>query len=374
MLAPGQRPASSHSIAANCALRYFTEEGAWVAIFNPDNWSLLQSGIVFALSACVIALSGIRLTRAVDQLADRTGLGEAIAGAVLLGAATSLSGSVLSVTAAWKGNPELAISNALGGIAVQTLFLAVADIFYRRANLEHAAASAPNMLQNALLISLLALILLATYLPEFTLWGIHPVTPALIALYIYGIRLVKDARQKPMWNPAITRETREDVPDDTGATPPLPRLVIEFLVLMLLMGLAGWALEPAAINIAAQTGLGQTAVGVLLTATSTSLPELVTSVAAVRRGALTLAVGGIIGGNAFDTLFTAASDIAYREGSIYHAVSEDTIFWIVLALLMASILMMGLIRRQERGIAHIGAESAAIIVVYGVGIALLLVS
>lgn len=342
-------------------------------IFSPGEWSLLQSMGVFTVCAVTIAVVGTRLTRVVDQLADKSGLGEAIAGAVLLGAATSLSGIVLSVTAAWKGHPELAMSNALGGIAVQTLFLAVADLFYRRANLEHAAASAPNLLQNALLISLLALILLAPSLPDVTIWSVSPVTPVLFGLYVYGIFLVNSARQTPMWKPSVTYETRSDVPEDNGETPALPRLVIEFVVLMAAMGLAGWTLEPAATNIAAKTGLGQTAVGVLLTATSTSLPELVTSVAAVRRGALTLAVGGIIGGNAFDTLFTAASDIAYREGSIYHAVSEATIIWITLSLLMASILMMGLIRRQEQGVARIGSESAAIIVLYGLGVALVLV-
>lgn len=342
-------------------------------IFSPDNWTLLQSTIVFAICAAAIGILGTRLTRVVDQLADRTGLGEAIAGAVLLGAATSLSGVVLSITAAWKGHPELAISNALGGIAVQTLFLAVADIFYRRANLEHAAASAPNMLQNALLIALLTLILIAPSTPDFTVWGVHPVSPILFGLYIYGVYLVKGARQEPMWKPSVTDETRRDVPEEEGSTPPLARLAVEFVVLMLLMGLAGWVLEPAATNIAAKTGLGQTAVGVLLTATSTSLPELVTSIAAVRRGALTLAVGGIIGGNAFDTLFAAASDVAYREGSLYHAVSESAMFWVALALLMISILMMGLIRREEQGIARIGAESAGVIVVYGLGVALMFI-
>lgn len=40
---------------------------------------------------------------------------------------------------------------------VQTFFLAIADMVYRRANLEHAAASAPNMMQNGLLIRLLAI-------------------------------------------------------------------------------------------------------------------------------------------------------------------------------------------------------------------------
>ncbi len=98
-------------------------------ILNPESWTLLQSGLVFGLCTLVIGVAGPRITRVVDQLADRTGIGEAAAGAVLLGASTSLGGSVLSVTSAWNGHAELAISNAMGGIAVQTFFLAIADMF-----------------------------------------------------------------------------------------------------------------------------------------------------------------------------------------------------------------------------------------------------
>lgn len=343
-----------------------------MTLFDPDNWNLSLALIVFGVCALVIAIVGTRITRVVDQLADRTGIGEAAAGAVLLGAATSLGGSVLSVTAAWNGHPELAVSNALGGIAVQTFFLAVADMAYRRANLEHAAASAPNMMQNGLLICLLSMILLAPMLPEVTVFGIHPVTPVLFGFYLYGLKLVQGATETPMWRPAITWETREDRPDDINRMPSMPRLWSEFLGLMAILGLAGWALEPSATTIARETGLSQTVVGVLLTAISTSIPELVTSVAAVRRGALTLAVGGIIGGNAFDTLFTAASDLAYRDGSVYHAMSDDARFWVALTVLMSGILMMGLIRREREGPGRIGAESLSIMVLYLGGVALLL--
>lgn len=336
-----------------------------------EDWTLLQAGLIFLACAAVIAVAGTRITRVVDQLADRTGIGEAAAGAVLLGASTSLGGSVLSVTAAWHDHPELAISNALGGIAVQTFFLAVADMVYRRANLEHAAASVPNMMQNALLISLLALILLAPYLPNVTVAGVHPVTPVLFICYLYGIHLVRGASESPMWRPSVTLETREDRPDDVTAMPSLPRLWGKFAVLMAILGIAGWVLEPAATTIASKTGLTQTVVGVLLTAVSTSIPELVTSVAAVRRGALTLAVGGIIGGNAFDTLFAAASDIAYRGQSIYHAMPEDSKFWTALTLVMSGVLMMGLIRRERHGIGKIGMESAVIMALYVLGVALL---
>jgi cation:H+ antiporter len=66
-----------------------------VLILDPGSWTLLQSIVLLSICALVIAIAGTRITRVVDQLADPTGLGEATAGAVLLGAATSLSGAVL---------------------------------------------------------------------------------------------------------------------------------------------------------------------------------------------------------------------------------------------------------------------------------------
>ncbi|MDZ7780232.1 MAG: sodium:calcium antiporter [Gemmatimonadota bacterium] len=341
-------------------------------IIDPTGWTLFQSIAVFLACTAAIGVFGTWITGVVDRLADRTGIGEAIAGAVLLGASTSLGGSVLSVTAAWSGNADLALGNALGGIAVQFAALAVADFAYRRANLEHAAASAENLMQSGLLIALLALILIAPTLPDVTLWHVHPITPAMLVLYGYGLHMIRAAHDKPMWRPTRTRETREDRPEDLRHVPALAPLVARFLVLMLILGVAGYTMEHAASNIAEATWFSASAIGVLFTATATSLPELVTSIAAVRRGALTLAVGGIIGGNAFDTLFTSASDIAYREGSIYHAMPQSVVFWATLTLLMAAVLTMGLIRRERQGPARVGVESIVLLVLYAAGIALLL--
>ena len=129
---------------------------------------------VFAVATLVIGVSGTRLAGLADRLADRTGLGEALVGGIFLGVSTSLPGITASVTAAVEGRPELAVSNAAGGIAVQTAFLAIADLFHRRGNLEHAAASAPNLVQTVLLIGLLAMALAAGSGPELTLGPVHP--------------------------------------------------------------------------------------------------------------------------------------------------------------------------------------------------------
>lgn len=332
--------------------------------------SLTASLVLFAVCTLVIVIAGTRLTGIVDQLADRTGLGEALAGAVLLGMATSLPGIVLSVTAGYSGQPELAVSNALGGIAVQTLFLTVADMCLRRVNLEHAAASIGNLMQGTLLLCLLSLILVAAFSPDFTLWGVHPVTPILLGSYVYGLTIVRSGQTEAMWSPRITRDTCEDVAEEASQAHSLAGLWVSFALLALLLGLSGWLLQRSATVIAAETGLEQAVIGVLLTSIVTSLPELVTTVTAVRRGALTLAVSGIIGGNAFDTLFVAASDIAYRDGSIYHSVSQDVLLWVALSVLMTGVLLFGLIRREKHGLGKIGFESVALIILYFAGVAM----
>ncbi|GAA0809088.1 hypothetical protein Sya03_29040 [Spirilliplanes yamanashiensis] len=175
-------------------------------------WSLGTSVAVFVTAGILTVVASIRLVGLGDTLADRTGWGEALFGAVFFGLATSLSGIVMTAVTAAAEQPQLAYSNAVGGIAAQTTALVVADAFYRRANLEHASASLSNLLFGCLLIALLALALLATYTPDVTVGGIHPVSLVMVVCYLGGISLVRRSDATPMWNAVDTSETRTDVP------------------------------------------------------------------------------------------------------------------------------------------------------------------
>ncbi|MBK1724180.1 sodium:calcium antiporter [Thiocystis violacea] len=341
-------------------------------MLSPEHWPLGLTLIVFIASGAVIAVAGTRMARLADRLADLTGLGEAVFGAVLLGASTSLPGIIVSITVASAGKAELAVSNAVGGIAVQTAFLVVADIFYQRANLEHAAASVPNLINGAMLCALLAVPLMAATAPPITLFGVHPASLFLLVLYGFGLRLASLARDHPAWHPVRTAETFEDVPEEAitdGAGQ--GRLWMGFAAAVILVGAAGYLVGLSGMALVRVTGLSETLVGALLTSVVTSLPELVTAVAAVRHGALTLAVGGIIGGNTFDVLFLSLSDIAYRPGSIYHAVGEQPLFIISLTILLTATLLLGLIRRERSGIGNIGFESWLVLIFYAVGLAVI---
>lgn len=328
-------------------------------------WAVIT---IFLGAAGLLVAVGTRFAGVVDEIADRTGVGEALAGAVLLGATTSLPGLLTSVIAAWEGQAGFAVSNSVGGIAAQTSFLALADLLYRRVNLEHAAASLQNLLQSVVLITLVATVLFASGTPSFTILGVHPVSVLLIAIYLYGLRMVQQTGENPMWQPEHTDETVVDEPDEEAGDRTLAELFVRFGVMAALVATSGFFIARSGLAIAELTPLSGTVVGGLFTSVASSLPELVTVIAAVRIGALTLAVSDIIGGNIFDVLFVSAADVAYRDGSIYHALDAQDVFLMALTLMLTSILAAGLIHRERRGI---GFEGLGILGLYVVGMAVL---
>lgn len=336
------------------------------------DWSLPFSIGVFVVATLLILVFGVLMTRVAARLAEVTGLGETLMGALLLGASTSLPEIGTSLTAAVNDHPDLAVSNAIGSVAGQTLFLAVADMSYRRANLEHAAASVENLMLATLLVVMLAIPLLGLGLPAVTIWGVHPATLLLFGAYLKGMQLISRGHSRPMWRPERTAETRdEDQPTRSMRQVSLPGLWLRFCLSAAVTAFSGWLLARAAVPISARTGLSETLVGGALTGVAGSLPELVTALAAVRMGALSLAVGDVLGGSCFDALIVGLSDLAYPAGSVYAAVGPHLGFLLALTVLMAAVLLMGLLYRERHGMANIGLESVLLIVLYFGGMGLL---
>jgi cation:H+ antiporter len=331
----------------------------------PFELNLTLAIIIFVASSLVIAFAGSRLTTFADRLADLTGIGEALMGAVFLGVITSLSGIVTSVSAAYQNHPELSVSNAVGGIAFQTVFLAIADMFYRKANLEHASASLTNVLQSIMLILLLSFIMMMAFMKEFTIFNIHPGSILLIIFYLIIQRMISKVRKDPMWDPVDTEETNLDIADEDAEQKwNMTSTIIRFVIFAILIVFAGYFIMQSAVYIADNTGLSASLMGAVFTSLSTSLPELMVTVSAVRQNALALAVGNIIGGNTFDVLFISFSDVAYRQGSIFHAFNDSHFFIFTITIIMTAILSMGLLYRQRHGFAGIGWESLWILLVF----------
>jgi cation:H+ antiporter len=110
----------------------------------------------------------------------------------------------------------------------------------------------------------------------------------------------------------------------------------------------------------------------VLTGVGSSLAELVVAIAAVRAGALTLAVANVIGGNTFDTLLVGVADVAYREGSISAAVGDESALVAAVALVATAVITLGLLRRERHGVGNIGVESVTVLVLYAATILVVL--
>ncbi|MEV6737216.1 hypothetical protein AB0N14_09900, partial [Streptomyces sp. NPDC051104] len=158
--------------------------------------------LLFAASAAVIWYAGVKLSDTTDVLAERLHLGSALGGLILLAIATNLPETAITVSAAMAGQLDVAVGNILGGIAVQTVVLAVLDATGVRpcAPLTRLAASLQLVLEGALVVAVPAVVVMGTQLPpELHAAGLAPASVAIAALWVIGLVLLNRAGRGLPW-------------------------------------------------------------------------------------------------------------------------------------------------------------------------------
>jgi len=120
-----------------------------------------------------------------------------------------------------------------------------------------------------------------------------------------------------------------------------------------------------------ESGLSEAFVGTLLVGLSTSFPETAATVAAIRFGAVDLAVGNIFGSNAFNMVVLLVMDVAYLRGPVLAAVSRDHLLTVLLATICLSLGIMAILARVWRRPGLVMVESVLIVCTYVVGVWLL---
>ena len=118
-------------------------------------------------------------------------------------------------------------------------------------------------------------------------------------------------------------------------------------------------------DLANAMGWEKTFVGSLFVAGATSLPELVVTVAAVRIGALNMAIANLLGSNLFDMLVLAIDDIFYTKGPILWAVSPAHAFSAGSAVVMTGLVIVSLLYRPGKRLFRVvGWTSLGLFVLY----------
>src|SRR3954469_15435112 len=151
--------------------------------------------LVFVGSAVTIWVAGISLSNNTDVLADRLHLGQALGGLILLAVATNLPEIAITYSAAASGQLDVAVSNILGGIAIQTVVLVALDAFgvRERRPLTYQAASLTLVIEGAVVLAVLVVVVMGTQLPKDLVVARLSPDVVLIAL-VWGVGLVLTRR------------------------------------------------------------------------------------------------------------------------------------------------------------------------------------
>ena len=272
-----------------------------------------------------------------------------VIGGTLVSLATTTPELVVSAMASSVGDTGIALGNAIGS-CICNIGLIIGTV----------AMLTPVEVEKRDFVSRSAWMVSAAVLVVVFTWHRTLSRPLAILLLAFSFAYLA-------WDyVGIRRRRRQAVDSESPDTSGLTRAVTLFALGAVLIVFGSRLLVDSGRALAAALGVPSIIIGLSVVAIGTSLPEFVTTIVAVRRGALQLAVGGIIGGNTFDTLFLVASDLSFREGSLYHAVGTTDLYWLGTGLLMTGILLAGLIARQREGPARIGFESVAMLGVYAI--------
>lgn len=336
--------------------------------------------LVFAGAAGLVWFAGTRLARYAEVISERTGIGKAFLGALMLGGITSLPEVVTTSTAAAIGNAPLAANNIFGGVAMQVAVLVLADAMVRGRALSLATAHSGVLLQGTLLVLVLALAATGILIGEpaglpFGLWSL-----ALFIAGALGFWLIHHYESDIEWEPTAaegvhrTRERKRA--EGKAGNEQHPALSLRRAVLFSAAAggaivAAGFVVAQTADALAQQTGLGSSFVGVALLPIATSLPEISTTVAAARLGQFEMAFSNVYGANLLDVGVLFLIDLIYAGGPVLNELGTFSIFGALLGIVTTTVYLAGLIERRSRTIFGLGVDSLVVLLCYLAGLAVL---
>ena len=328
--------------------------------------TLAQSVLVFLISAAVVWHSGARLAYLADMLADRFKLAKSLVGLLILSLATSLPEVATTLSAAVQQSRDLVLNNLFGGIALQTAILAMSD-FWARGAITNYPRKANHALEATLLVLLLSLALIVVNLGEvYAFKGVGLGSVLIGFAYVGAVWILRRYDDASDWVPVDLPDPEPlPFPAPTGlATKSNEELISQALLACFAILVFGVLLVLFAERIAEQTGLGTGFVGVTLLAAATSLPELTTSIAAVRIGAYTMAISNIFGSNLIMLVLVFPADVLFRAGPILQGTSRTVSLALAFGIAVTAIFLIGLIVRRKPRFGTIGLDSALVLVVF----------
>lgn len=240
--------------------------------------------IFFIIGLLIITKAGDIFIDAATWIANALNIPNFVVGATIVALATTLPEMVISLLSAHQGITEMAVGNAIGSVTVNTaLVMALAFLFM-------------NVKPNRNNIIIQSLILIAVTITTFlgSITGTLQVMPSLIAFFLFVMFII--------WNIKIGRkeEYEKHVKQKQINRKDLCIQIGKFIFSFLMIYLGSRILILSSTELARIVGVSDRVISVTLVAIGTSLPELTTTIIAIKKHNTELSIGNIVGANVID--------------------------------------------------------------------------
>lgn len=266
--------------------------------------------VIIAICILVLSKGADWMIDGVVHLARRTGLPRIVIGATIVSLGTTTPEAVVSVMAAWMGNPGLALGNGVGSIIADTGLIFGLTCLLTRVPVNRFILNRTGWVQVGaatllVLISLSALIS-NPHGPVLHRWvGVF----FLILLFCYMYITY-------LWAKQGSAEVLADEESDDSESPELWTCWTMLIGGLFCVVIGARILVPAAAEIATRLGVPDDVIAATMVAFGTSLPELMTAITAVRKRHPEIMVGNVVGADVLNCLFVIGAAATARTLSI----------------------------------------------------------
>jgi cation:H+ antiporter len=299
----------------------------------------------FLFCLVVILFAGTKLARYGDTIAKKTGLSGLWIGLVLLSAITSVPEIATGISsAALVGSADLSLGTLFGSNLFNLAILAFIDVCHPFTPVLSVVSTRHILLAfGAVLLTGVAAasILAGEALSGIALGWLGVPSIVILLLYLFFIRMMFRFEKNDRSSPASEIPTQHQ---DTS----LGMVWLKFSLAAAAVIGAGIWISFIGDDIAQATGWGASFVGSLFLAISTSAPELVVTFAALRLGALDMAVADILGSNMFNMTIIFLADIFYTRQAILSSASKVHTILAAAGILISLLIIIALRFRQKR--------------------------
>ena len=295
---------------------------------------MMWVGIYAALAVCVVFLS-IKLANYVDLIDKKTDLSGAFIGGVILAAVTSLPELFTSISAVlFVKQPDLVMGNILGSNLFNMCIFGGAALIAAKSLCKSTIGNS-HLITTVITFVMFSIMLLpVVFKKDFEFVGISIYSIILLVLYACSIKF-------------MAGDSAESEGEDTSDLT-LKQIIIRFIIMAVLLVTASIFITVAADHLSEEFNLGKTVGGALFLGVATSLPELTSSIALIRKGNFNACAGNVMGSGVFNFCIISIADILYRGGSVYISNDKSSSYLNIFGLVASAVVGIILIMKRAK--------------------------